>query len=151
MGREEDERVRRIEHTELEEAAANPWPYGGKVPGHTMNAMAPFIAAERRRVLEKASPAQRERMRAAEQRGRVFRAWNMVMDASPDVSREKEHVTGLFYDEARNALVVYVDSDVWCQELSMKRDVLRTRMSFQGVELARVVCRRSREGYERKR
>ena len=129
--------MRRIEHAELEEAAANPWPYGGKVPEHTMGAMAPFIAAERQRVLEKASPAQRERMRAAEQRGRVFRAWNAVMD--------------LFYDDARNALVVYVDSDVWCQELSMKREVLRTRMSFQGVELARVVCRRSREGYERKR
>lgn len=151
MGSEQDARVRRIEHAELKEAAANPWPYGGKVPQHSMGSMAGFISAERRRVLEKASPAQRERMRAAEKRGAIFKAWNAVMEGSPDVSREKDHVTGLFYDEAQNALIVYVDSDIWCQELAMKREVLRTRMSFKGVDVAKVVCRRSREGYERKR
>lgn len=151
MGTDQNERVRRIEHEELAQAAVNPWPYGGRVPEHAMGSMASFIDAERRRVLEKASPEQRRRMRAAEQRRAVFAAWNAVMAASPDVSREKSHVTGLYYDEAQNALIVYVDSDIWCQELGMKREVLRTRMSFQGVEVAKVVCRRSREGYERKR
>ena len=138
--------MRRIEHEELEQAAANPWPYGSRAPRHEMGRMAPLIDAERMRLYAGASPEKRARMKAAEQRGRVFQAWNAVM-AGPDVSRENRHVTGLYYDEAKNTLVVYVDSDAWVQELTMKREVLRTRMSFQGVEVARVVFRRSREDY----
>ena len=142
--------MRRIEHEELEQAAAHPWPYGSRMPRHDMGRMATLINAERQRLYAQASPERRARMDAAAQRGRVFQAWNAVM-AGADVSREKSHVTGLYYDEAKNALVVYVDSDAWVQELTMKREVLRTRMSFEGVEVSRITFRRSREDYRQQR
>lgn len=149
-GRAEEERRRRIEHGELERAAEHPWPYGGSVPQHAMRDLKGYLDAERGRVLGGATPQMRDRMRAAERRGEVFAAWNAVMATSPEVAREKDHVTGLYYAEADNALVVYVDAQAWGTNLTMMREILRTRMEFQGARVSKIVVRVSREGYRRR-
>ena len=70
--------------------------------------------------------------------------------SSPEVAREKDHVTGLYYAEAENALVVYVDAQAWGTNLTMMREILRTRMEFQGARVSKIVVRVSREGYRRR-
>ena len=56
----------------------------------------------------------------------------------------------LYYAEADNALVVYVDAQAWGTNLTMMREILRTRMEFQGARVSKIVVRVSREGYRRR-
>lgn len=102
-----------------------------------------FIATERARLYDGASPERRERLAAAERRGAVFAAWNAVTAGT----REGAHVTGLHYVPESNELVVYVDTPAWTQELSMLREIVRARMRARGADVAAIVFKTSRGGY----
>ena len=104
-----------------------------------------MLGEARREAYDRATPAQRKAYDAASSTRRVFSAWNDVMEHE----RGRDHVTGLYYAAEDRRLVVYVDGPAWCQELSMMREVLRTRVSFKGVELSSIDFRVSREGYRR--
>ncbi|QWT17606.1 DUF721 domain-containing protein [Collinsella sp. zg1085] len=77
---------------------------------------------------------QQEQFIRAEKRARIFHAWNTVIGKS----REKQHVTGLFYIPEKNELLVYVDEPVWAQEFSMLREILRARMAAIGADVAHI-------------
>lgn len=102
-----------------------------------------FISAERARLLNKATPLEREQMAAAERSREVYAAWNAVVAGT----QEGDHVTGLHYVPEKNELVVYLDSAAWSQNMTMAREIIRARMAVRGVDVAGFIFRTSREGY----
>ena len=102
-----------------------------------------FLTGERRRLLDGASPERLAELHEAERAREVYRAWNAVCAGT----REGDHVTGLRFLPATNELLVYLDGASWTQEMSMLREIIRTRMAREGVELAGFKFRTSREGY----
>lgn len=105
-----------------------------------------FISSERSRLYDGASPERRQQFHQAERRSEVFRAWNQICANT----REGKHVTGLHYIAERNELVVYTDGASWTQELTMMREIIRARMERLGGEVANIVVKTSRPGYDRK-
>lgn len=105
--------------------------------------LAGFLAPERTRLFDAATPEKREQLLAAERVRAVYGAWNAVCAGT----REGAHVTGLHYVPERNELVVYADGAAWTQELTMLREIIRARMAARGAEVDAIVVRTSREGY----
>jgi len=113
-----------------------------------------YLAEERSRLFDGASPEKREQMLAAERTREVYRAWNAVCAHT----REGSHATGLHYRPETNELIVYMDSAAWTQEMTMLREIIRARMAATGVDVAgvhdvqgglrepRLVRRRCRDG-----
>ena len=104
-----------------------------------------FLARERSRIIDAATPERLEQMHAAERSREVYRAWNAVCGGT----REGGHVTGLRYLPESNKLLVYADEPAWTQELTMLREIIRARMAREGVSLDGFVFRTSKPGYER--
>ena len=102
-----------------------------------------YLDAERRRILSAATPERREQMARAERSREVYRAWNAVCGGT----REGAHVTGLRYLPDTNELLVYLDAASWTQEMSMLREIIRTRMERQGVSLAGFKFRTTKPGH----
>lgn len=102
-----------------------------------------YLGGERRRIIDAATPERLEQMHAAERTREVYRAWNAVCGGT----REGGHVTGLRYLPESNKLLVYADAPAWTQELTMLREIIRTRMAREGVDLDGFVFRTSRPGY----
>ena len=102
-----------------------------------------LIQSERSRIMTHASTERREQMQDAECRRAVYTAWNTVVSST----REGKHVTGLHYLVNTNELLVYTDSAAWTQELSMMREIIRSRMSVAGVTVENILFKTSREGY----
>lgn len=102
-----------------------------------------YLAAERSRLFDGASPKKREQMLAAERTREVYRAWNAVCAHT----REGAHATGLHYKPETNELIVYMDSAAWTQEMTMLREIIRARMAATGVDVAGLVFMTSKEGY----
>lgn len=102
-----------------------------------------FLAGERHRILDGASPERRTQLAQAEQSRAVYRAWNAVCAGT----REGTHVTGLRYLPDTNELLVYLDAPTWTQEMTMLREIIRARMELQGVKLAGFKFRTSKAGY----
>lgn len=102
-----------------------------------------YLDAERRRILSDATPERREQMARAERSREVYRAWNAVCGGT----REGAHVTGLRYLPDTNELLVYLDAASWTQEMSMLREIIRTRMERQGVSLAGFKFRTTKPGH----
>lgn len=102
-----------------------------------------YLAAERSRLFDGASPKKREQMLAAERTREVYRAWNAVCAHT----REGAHATGLHYKPETNELIVYMDSAAWTQEMTMLREIIRARMAATGVDVAGLVFVTSKEGY----
>lgn len=102
-----------------------------------------YLARERGRIIDAATPERVEQMRAAERSRTVYRAWNAVCAGT----REGAHVTGLRYLPESNKLLVYLDEAVWTQEMTMMREIIRARMAQLGVALDGFVFRTSRPGY----
>lgn len=102
-----------------------------------------YLDAERRRILGAATPERREQMARAERSREVYRAWNAVCGGT----REGAHVTGLRYLPDTNELLVYLDAASWTQEMSMLREIIRTRMERQGVSLAGFKFRTTKPGH----
>lgn len=102
-----------------------------------------FLAGERRRILEGASPERRAQLAQAERSRAVYRAWNAVCAGT----REGSHVTGLRYLPETNELLVYLDAASWTQEMTMLREIIRARMELGGVELRGFKFRTSKAGY----
>ena len=80
-----------------------------------------YLAEERSRLFDGASPKKREQMLAAERTREVYRAWNAVCAHT----REGSHATGLHYRPETNELIVYMDSAAWTQEMTMLREIIR--------------------------
>ena len=91
-----------------------------------------YLAEERSRLFDGASPKKREQMLAAERTREVYRAWNAVCAHT----REGSHATGLHYRPETNELIVYMDSAAWTQEMTMLREIIRARMAATGVDVA---------------
>ena len=106
-------------------------------------ALSGFLAPERSRIFDGATPERRRQLEAAERVREVYAAWNAVVAGT----REGAHVTGLHYVPESNELVVYADGAAWAQELTMLREIVRARMAARGVDVSAIVCRASREGY----
>lgn len=106
--------------------------------------LAGFVAAERHRLFDDASPARREQLLAGERRAKVLAAWNKVVMGT----REYAHVTGLHYIPESNELVIYLDAPSWTQEMSMMREIIRARIAACGVEVEGLVFKTSRDGYK---
>ena len=106
-----------------------------------------YLAEERSRLFDGASPKKREQMLAAERTREVYRAWNAVCAHT----REGSHATGLHYRPETNELIVYMDSAAWTQEMTMLREIIRARMAATGVDVAGLVfmtsIMTSKEGY----
>lgn len=102
-----------------------------------------YLAAERRRIFDAASPKKREQMLAAERTREVYGAWNAVCAHT----REGSHATGLHYRPETNELIIYMDSAAWTQEMTMLREIIRARMAAVGVDVAGLVFMTSKEGY----
>ena len=102
-----------------------------------------YLAEERSRLFDGASPKKREQMLAAERTREVYRAWNAVCAHT----REGSHATGLHYRPEPNELIVYMDSAPWAQEMTMLREIIRARMAATGVDVAGLVFMTSKEGY----
>ena len=102
-----------------------------------------YLDAERRRILGAATPERREQMARAERSREVYRAWNAVCGGT----REGAHMTGLRYLPDTNELLVYLDAASWTQEMSMLREIIRTRMERQGVSLAGFKFRTTKPGH----
>lgn len=102
-----------------------------------------YLDAERRRILGAATPERREQMARAERSREVYRAWNAVCGGT----REGAHVTGLRYLPDTNELLVYLDAASWTQEMSMLREIIRTRMERRGVSLAGFKFRTTKPGH----
>lgn len=102
-----------------------------------------YLAAERSRLFDGASPKKREQMLAAERTREVYKAWNTVCART----REGAHATGLHYRPETNELLVYMDSAAWTQEMTMLREIIRARMAAVGVDVAGLVFMTSKEGY----
>lgn len=102
-----------------------------------------YLAAERSRLFDGASPKKREQMLAAERTREVYQAWNAVCAHT----REGAHATGLHYKPETNELVVYMDSAAWTQEMTMLREIIRARMAATGVDVAGLIFITSKEGY----
>lgn len=102
-----------------------------------------YLAAERSRLFDGASPKKREQMLAAERAREVYRGWNAVCAHT----REGAHATGLHYKPETNELIVYMDSAAWTQEMTMLREIIRARMAATGVDVAGLVFITSKEGY----
>lgn len=102
-----------------------------------------YLAAERSRLFDGASPKKREQMLAAERTREVYGAWNAVCAHT----REGAHATGLHYKPETNELIVYMDSAAWTQEMTMLREIIRARMAATGVDVAGLVFITSKEGY----
>lgn len=102
-----------------------------------------YLAEERSRLFDGASPKKREQMLAAERTREVYRAWNAVCAHT----REGSHATGLHYRPETNELIVYMDSAAWTQEMTMLREIIRARMAATGVDVAGLVFMTSKEGY----
>lgn len=102
-----------------------------------------YLAEERSRLFDGASPKKREQMLAAERTREVYRAWNAVCAHT----REGSHATGLHYRSETNELIVYMDSAAWTQEMTMLREIIRARMAATGVDVAGLVFMTSKEGY----
>lgn len=102
-----------------------------------------YLAEERSRLFDGASPKKREQMLAAERTREVYRAWNAVCAHT----REGSHATGLHYRPETNELIVYMDSAAWTQEMTMLREIIRARMAAAGVDVAGLVFMTSKEGY----
>lgn len=107
------------------------------------HSLADLIPAERRRIMDAATPQRREQMRAAEASRGVYRAWNAVCAGS----REGAHVTGLHYVPESNELIVYADGSSWVGELTMMREIIRARMHRCGVDIADIKVKLSRGDY----
>lgn len=107
-------------------------------------AVGEYLDRTRREILDRATPEERERYRAAERSREVYHAWNSVCQNT----REGAHVTGLRYLPESNKLLVYTDDAVWTQELMMLREIIRARMERAGVALEGFVFKTSRKGYE---
>lgn len=105
--------------------------------------LASFMAAERARIFDAATPQRREQMRAAQAARRVYDAWNAVCSGT----REGEHVTGLHYLPESNELLVYLDGAPWVTEMTLLREIIRARMAIKGVDIAGFVFRVSRPEY----
>lgn len=105
-----------------------------------------MLSGDLGRIYREATPERRRAYDAARATKRVYEAYNAAMEHM----RGRDHVTGLFYDAAGNRLVAYVDAPAWVQELSMAREVVRTRMSLAGADVAAVEFRPSKEGYARR-
>ena len=102
-----------------------------------------YLAEERSRLFDGASPKKREQMLAAERTREVYRAWNAVCAHT----REGSHATGLHYRPETNELIVYMDSAPWTQEMTMLREIIRARMAATGVDVAGLGFMTSKEGY----
>ena len=102
-----------------------------------------YLAEERSRLFDGASPKKREQMLAAERTREVYRAWNAVCAHT----REGSHATGLHYRPETNELIVYMDSAAWTQEMTMLREIIRARMAATGVDVTGLVFMTSKEGY----
>ena len=102
-----------------------------------------YLDAERRRILSAATPERREQMARAERSREVYRAWNAVCGGT----REGAHVTGLRYLPDTNELLVYLDAASWTQEMTMLREIIRTRMERQGVSLDGFKFRTTKPGH----
>ena len=102
--------------------------------------LAAYLAPERARLYDDASPRRREQLDAAERRAQVFSAYNAVASRT----REGSHVTGLAWVPADNTLVIYMDSAAWAQEMSMMREIVRARMAAAGASVDAVVVRTNR-------
>lgn len=102
-----------------------------------------YLAEERSRLFDGASPKKREQMLAAERTREVYRSWNAVCAHT----REGSHATGLHYRPETNELIVYMDSAAWTQEMTMLREIIRARMAATGVDVAGLVFMTSKEGY----
>lgn len=102
-----------------------------------------YLAEERSRLFDGASPKKREQMLAAERTREVYRAWNAVCAHT----REGSHATGLHYRSETNELIVYMDSAAWTQEMTMLREIIRARMAATGVDVAGLGFMTSKEGY----
>lgn len=102
-----------------------------------------YLDAERRRILGAAGPERREQMARAERSREVYRAWNAVCGGT----REGAHVTGLRYLPDTNELLVYLDAPSWTQEMTMLREIIRTRMEREGVALSGFVFRTTKPGH----
>ncbi len=102
-----------------------------------------YLAEERSRLFDGASPKKREQMLAAERTREVYRAWNAVCAHT----REGSHATGLHYRPETNELIVYMDSAAWTQEMTMLREIIRARMAATGADVAGLVFKTSKEGY----
>ena len=102
-----------------------------------------YLAEERSRLFDGASPKKREQMLAAERTREVYRAWNAVCAHT----REGSHATGLHYRPETNELIVYMDSAAWTQEMTMLREIIRARMAATGVDVAGLGFKTSKEGY----
>ena len=100
-----------------------------------------YLAEERSRLFDGASPEKREQMLAAERTREVYRAWNAVCAHT----REGSHATGLHYRPETNELIVYMDSAAWTQEMTMLREIIRARMAATGVDVAGLVFMTSKE------
>lgn len=98
------------------------------------HSLADFLPAERRRIMDGASKARQEQMRAAEATREVYRAWNEVCANT----REGSHVTGLHYVPESNELIVYADGSSWVGELTMMREIIRARMYRCGADVSNI-------------
>lgn len=97
----------------------------------------------RRDMLRDTTSQERERLAAAVKTRNVYQAWNAVVGNT----REGAHVTGLRYLPDTNQLLVYLESAVWTQELTMAREVIRARMDREGVKLDGFIFKTSKAGY----
>lgn len=102
-----------------------------------------FLSTERHRIMDAATPARREQMRAAEGARGVLRAWNAVVGGT----REGRHATGLRYLPETNELLVYMDSPSWTQEMTLLREIVRARMERAGAHVDGLVFKTSAPGY----
>lgn len=109
------------------------------------SSLADFIATERSRIFDGATPERRAQYEQAERRGEVFRAWNTVCANT----REGKHVTGLHFVPERNELVVYTDGAAWTQELVMMREIIRARMESAGAAVDAIIVKTTKPGYQR--
>lgn len=103
-----------------------------------------YLSQEKHRLYDNASPQRREQMDAACQARDVYQAWNAVCGKT----REGQHVTGLHYVPASNELVVYMDAASWTCEMTLLREILRARMAAAGADVAGLIFKTSREGYQ---
>ena len=106
-----------------------------------------LLEGERTRILDGLGEERLAQMKAAERQKSVFAAWNAVCAST----REGSHVTGLYYAAPSNELVVYLDGAAWTQEMTMMREIIRARMSIQGVDVDNIVFKTSKEGYGKAR
>ena len=102
-----------------------------------------FLSTERHRIMDAASPAKREQMRAAEGARGIYRAWNAVVGGT----REGRHATGLRYLPETNELLVYMDSPSWTQEMTLLREIVRARMERAGAHVDGLIFKTTRPGY----